>query len=121
MKAVCAPILLLASLGACTTLVPRAPSAPILAAPGSELVGRQVRLETSGGQISTLHFAPGGVVHAQFGANRISGTWVATPGQLCFSWSGSSRECWPYSAPLRRGQPVTLTSDRGNVVKVTLL
>lgn len=121
MKALVAPLLLLTSLGACATLVPPAGPGPVIAAPGSELIGREVRLETSGGQVSTLHFAPDGVVHAQFGSNRVAGTWVATRGQLCFSWSGSSRECWPYTGPLRRGETVTLTSDRGNVVKVTLL
>jgi hypothetical protein len=87
---------------------------------GAELVGQAIRLETSGGQVSTLRFADNGVVRAQFGTREITGSWVATGTQLCFAWTGSSRECWPYTQPLVRGETVTLTSDRGNVVRVTL-
>lgn len=119
MKALAAPLLALATLSACATVVP-APG-PAAWAPGSELINQRVRLQTASGQVSTLHFAPGGVVHAEFGGRQVTGTWVATPNQLCFAWPGASRECWPYTAPLRRGQMVTLTSDRGNVVRVTLL
>ena len=120
MKALVAPLLALATLSACATVVPPAQVA-VVRAPGTELVNQRVRLQTSGGQVSTLHFAPNGQVHAEFGGRQVTGTWVATPGQLCFSWAGSSRECWPYTAPWRRGQAMTLTSDRGNVVQVTLL
>ncbi|HEY0111668.1 MAG TPA: hypothetical protein VGB59_00800 [Allosphingosinicella sp.] len=88
--------------------------------PGKELVGRTVTLETAKGQVSQLHFQDDGEVEAQFGESRVQGNWTATGRLLCFSWSGSSRECWPYSAPFQRGRTVTLTSDRGNVVKVTL-
>jgi hypothetical protein len=88
--------------------------------PGSELVDRTVRIEAAGNQTYTMHFAPEGVVHAQFGGRNITGSWVATNTQLCFAWSGASRECWPYTAPLVRGQTVSLTSDRGNAVRVTL-
>jgi hypothetical protein len=87
---------------------------------GAELVGQALRLETSGGQVSTLRFADNGVVRAQFGTQELSGSWVATGTQLCFAWAGNSRECWPYTGPLVRGETVTLTSDRGNVVRVTL-
>jgi hypothetical protein len=89
-------------------------------APGAELIGRNVRLETSSGQASILRFEENGVVHAQFGGKDVAGNWVATRERLCFSWAGTSRECWPYSAPFERGETLTLTSDRGNVVKVTL-
>ncbi len=122
MKALAAPLLVLSTLSACATVIPPSDTAPILTRPiGAELTGRQVRVETANGQASTLHFADGGVVHAQFGSQQVTGSWVMTPGQLCFAWAGSSRECWPYTAPWRRGETVTLTSDRGNVVRVTLL
>jgi hypothetical protein len=88
--------------------------------PGAELIGRSVRLETASGQTSILRFEQGGVVHAQFGGKDVAGNWVATRDRLCFSWAGTSRECWPHSARFKRGETVTLTSDRGNVVKVTL-
>jgi hypothetical protein len=110
-------------LGACSTLVPPSPRADRVGMrpAGAELIGQSVRLETANGQASTLRFADNGVVRAQFGSQEVAGTWVATGTQLCFSWSGTSRECWPYSRPLVRGETMTLTSDRGNVVRVTLL
>ena len=121
MKALAAPLLVLATLSACATVVP--PPGPVAArwTPGSELIDQRVRMQTAAGQVSTLHFAPNGEVHAEFGGRQVTGTWVATPSQLCFSWQGSSRECWPYTAALRRGETVSLTSDRGNRVQVTLL
>jgi hypothetical protein len=122
MKALAVPILALAGLSACASVVPPAPAPMAVSrAPGAELIGQQVRLETAAGQVSTLHFAPNGVVHAQFGGQQVAGNWVANQTQLCFSWAGAARECWPYTAPLRRGQTVSLTSDRGNVLRVTLL
>jgi hypothetical protein len=120
MKALAAPFLALATLSACATVVPPAP-APVQWTPGAELMDQRIRMQTAGGQVSTLHFAPNGEVHAEFGGRQVTGTWVATSNQLCFSWAGSSRECWPYTAPLRRGETVSLTSDRGNRVQVTLL
>lgn len=110
-------------LGACSTLVPPSPGPDRMGMrpAGAELIGQSVRLETANGQVSTLRFAENGVVRAQFGNQEIAGTWVSTGTQLCFSWSGTSRECWPYARPLARGETVTLTSDRGNVVRVTLL
>ena len=114
--------LALVLLSACNTVVPRSVQPQQMAArpAGAELIGQALRLETAGGQVSTLRFADNGVVRAQFGTREITGSWVATANQLCFAWAGSSRECWPYTQPLVRGETVTLTSDRGNVVRVTL-
>jgi hypothetical protein len=89
------------------------------AQPGAELWNRTLQME-SRGQTSTLHFMRDGVVHAQFGGQQVAGRWQMENGQLCFYWTGAPRECWPYSQPLQRGQAVSLTSDRGNVVRVTL-
>lgn len=120
MKARAATILAAATLlSACSTLVPPGVS-PVVMAPGAELIGQTVRLETAGGQASSLHFADNGVVHAQFGSQQVTGNWVANDSRLCFAWTGAPRECWPYTAPFRRGETVTLTSDRGNQVRVTL-
>ena len=102
-------------LSACATLVPRG------AAPGQELVGRTLRVETSSGQVSTLLLNRNGTVTAAFGSNRIQGRWELVNGQLCFLWSGAPRECWPYAGQFRRGQAVPVTSDRGNNVRVTML
>jgi hypothetical protein len=117
MKAILAAISGAAMLAACAG---GSAPAPDRRTPGAELIGRSVTLETSAGQVSTLHFEDGGAVQAEFGGKQIAGNWVATGDRLCFAWSGNSRECWPYTAPFERGETATLTSDRGNVVKVTL-
>jgi hypothetical protein len=101
-------------LSACATMVPRG-------APGQELIGRTLRVETARGQVSTLLFNKNGAVTAAFGANQIQGKWELDNGQLCFLWGGAPRECWPYARQFRRGQVVPVTSDRGNNVRVTML
>ena len=87
---------------------------------GSELVDRSVRLEPARGQASTLYFNGDGSVRSVFGNREAMGRWGVRNKQLCFTWAGSFRECWPYAIPLQPGQTRTITSDRGNVVKVTL-
>ena len=116
MRKLFTPALVSASLllSACATLVPRG-------APGQELVGRTLRVETSRGQVSTLLLNRNGTVTAAFGPNQIQGRWELADGQLCFLWSGAPRECWPYAGQFRRGQAVPVTSDRGNNVRVTML
>ena len=93
---------------------------------GSELVGRSAKVATAKGQNSTLNFQRRGRITATFGRNQSQGRWfvVRSPeSKLCFVWGGReyTRECWPYTQPFRRGQMRTVRSDRGNVVKVTLL
>ena len=92
-------------------------------APGAELVWRNAALVTGNGQRSTLSFADGGRVSAAFARGRSSGRWWVRDRQLCFEWGGqaTTRECWPYARPFRTGQTRTVTSSRGNVVRVTLL
>ena len=101
------------SLGGCATLF-----GPRL---GSELVGRSARLEPARGQASTLFFASDGTVRATFGTRNTSGRWFVEKRRLCFLWVGNFRECWPYARRFRPGLPQELRSDRGNVVRVTLL
>lgn len=86
-----------------------------------EFVGRTMRVETAAGQISILRFAPDGVVRATFGTRTAEGRWRLDGEGLCFTWAGDFRECWPYEAPFREGRTTSLTSSRGNVVRVTLL
>ena len=107
-------------LAGCAVIPPAPPPVRTQVAPGAELVGRSIRVETSSGQASTLHFAPGGAVHATFGERQAAGRWEVADGRLCFTWPGAPRECWPYRGALPRGETVSLTSDRGNVVRVTL-
>ena len=117
MKPVLAAAAAAALLSACGTVRERSPEPR---APGDELIGRTLRLETAAGQTTILNFQRGGLVTAEFGGNSTTGSWVAAANQLCFSWAGRSRDCWPYTRPFERGETVTVTSDRGNVVRVTL-
>ena len=88
---------------------------------GYELVGHQVRMETSRGQVSTLTFREDLSVRAQFGQNSVTGRWQVSDDGLCFWWQSAPRECWPYRTPMRPGETRSLRSDRGNQVTVTLL
>jgi len=105
-------------LGGCSTVVPNR-GAPVTQMRGAELVGQNIRVE-SAGRTSTMTFRRDGTVIARFGEQQATGNWDVQPGKLCFAW-GSVRDCWPYLGALERGRTVTLTSDRGNVVRVTLL
>ena len=111
------------ALSACSVIPPgrRAAAPPVEAAPGAELFGQTLRVEAANGGISTLRFAPDGTVQATFGERTVNGNWTVAGQRLCFAWGGASRECWPYAAHFRRGETVTVTSERGNVVRVTLL
>ena len=85
-----------------------------------EFAGRTMRVETAAGQVSRLDFRRNGEVEARFDGRETKGRWSLERRRLCFTWAGNFRECWPYRRPFARGRTTTLTSDRGNVVKVTL-
>ena len=79
-------------------------------APGSEIVGQSVQVETNG-VTNTIYLDAGGVARIQTPAgNIVPGTWSAANGQLCLS-TGAAQECWPYAQPFQAGQPITLTSS----------
>ena len=79
-------------------------------APGSEIVGQSVQVETSG-VTNTVYFDAGGSARIQTPAgNIVPGTWSAANGQLCLS-TGAAQECWPYARPFQAGQQITLTSS----------
>ena len=86
-----------------------------------EFVGRSMRVETSGGQVTLLSFRRDGTVTARFGDQRTQGRWSLDRRRLCFTWARNFRECWPYAQRFREDRTVTIRSDRGNVVRVTLL
>lgn len=85
-----------------------------------EFVGRTLRIESTGGQVTNLDLHRDGTVVARFGKQETRGTWDLERRQLCFTWAGSFRECWPYRRPFERGRTVDITSSRGNEVRVTL-
>ncbi len=101
------------ALSACATLVPRV-------VPGTELIGHSVQMVTARGQASVLHFQEDGTVRATYAGGQTSGRWFMRGNQLCFAWGSAPQECWPYATPLSRGRARSITSDRGNVVQVTL-
>lgn len=84
-----------------------------------EFVGRAIEVQAASGQ-TTLRFDADGTVRAQFGQQQTQGRWNVQRQQLCFTWGGSYRECWPYTRPFRTGRTVALTSDRGNAIRATL-
>jgi hypothetical protein len=99
---------------------------PAAGALGSELYGEgvTVRVDLSGREYNTLTFHNDGTVsnliHSSGQVAR--GRWWLADQQLCLNWDGTSRpECWPYPTALQPGQAVSLTSDRGNRVTVTML
>ena len=85
-----------------------------------EFVGRALDVVAANGQTTTLRFRRDGVVTARFNESETEGQWSLSPRELCFTWRRTFRECWPYTQPFRRGRPVAITSDRGNVVRVTM-
>ena len=89
-------------------------TAPVAAiaqwAPGSEIVGHSVEVETAGGT-NTIYFDAGGVARIETPAGKIvPGSWSAANGQLCLS-AGGPHECWPYARPFQAGQQMSLTSS----------
>jgi transposase len=87
---------------------------------GPEFVGRTIRVEAAGGQVTRLSFRRDGTVRARFGERETNGRWSLERRQLCFTWAQNFRECWPYRRAFQRGRTVALTSSRGNNVRVTL-
>ena len=78
-------------------------------------------MTAANGQVTTLRFRENGLVRARFGGRSLDGRWRIAGRRLCFDWPQARRECWPYREPFQRGRARTLTSDRGNVVRVTMI
>ncbi|HEY0012965.1 MAG TPA: hypothetical protein VGB79_08950 [Allosphingosinicella sp.] len=85
-----------------------------------EFVGRSLDVVAANGQTTVLRFRRDGGVTARFNESETQGQWSLRPGELCFTWRQTFRECWPYTQRFREGRPVSITSDRGNVVRVTM-
>lgn len=87
---------------------------------GPEFVGRALEVVAANGQQTVLRFRPDGIVTARFNDQESEGRWTFEGRELCFTWRQTFRECWPETPRLREGRPVTIRSDRGNAVTVTL-
>jgi len=82
-------------------------------APGSELIGHSVAVETRG-VINTVYFDPGGAARIASDTGReYPGRWVVEAQQLCLEIGTGARECWAYQAPLQAGQAMAMTSTCG--------
>ena len=85
-----------------------------------EFVGRSMEVVAANGQTTILRFSRDGTVVARFAGQESAGRWELRPSELCFTWRQTFRECWPYLQRFREGRTVAITSDRGNVVQVTM-
>lgn len=85
-----------------------------------EFVGRTMRVEAANGQVTMLRFERDGTVVARFNERETQGRWSLEPTQLCFTWARNFRECWPYTERFREDRTVSIRSDRGNTVQVTM-
>jgi hypothetical protein len=89
-------------------------------APEPVFAGRLMTVVAASGQASTLRFERDGTVRAIFGKQETQGRWRLDGGDLCFTWAGDYKECWKDIGTFERRRTRTITSNRGNVVKVTL-
>lgn len=101
------------------------PAPPIAGALGSELYAPNATVRVDlphDTNILTFH-SDGAVDNLVRSTNMVAhGRWWVVGNQLCINWNGTHRpECWPYPAAWVPGETLTVTSDRGNTVKVTLL
>ncbi len=87
-------------------------------APGSEIVGQTLQVETNG-VTNSVYLGPGGqATITSPGGRSVNAAWTAANGQLCLH-SGGAQECWPYQAAFQPGQTVTLTSNCNAVSRWT--
>lgn len=100
--------------GGCSTILPRDRTSVSPA-------GQTLQVVAANGATSRMQFRPNGQVVAAFGDRSVTGEWNLQQDGLCFRWGNSAVECWPYARPFERGRTVTVTSTRGNTVRVTRL
>lgn len=96
----------------------------VLVAPPSDLTGTVIRAATLDGDVvNRVHFYPNGVIHIvpESGDVAIPGTYEVANNQLCLNWAPRGIECWPYTRAFQMNETVTLTSDRGQMARVTML
>lgn len=100
----------------------------ILAAPSdaeAALQGTTVEVASADRRVrNRLQFLPDGVVYIvpeSRRAVRFPARWEIRDNWLCVNWRPRGAECWPYEQGFRVGEPVTLTSNRGQTVHVTLI
>jgi hypothetical protein len=91
---------------------------------GRDLLGTTVEVSSVDRAVTNrLQFLPDGVVYIvpSNRAVRFPARWEIRDNWLCVDWRPRGAECWPYEQGFRVGEPVTLTSNRGQTVHVTLI
>jgi hypothetical protein len=80
-------------------------------APGSELVGQSVQVETNE-IVNTIYFDPNGAARivSPSGLVVVQAAWTTGNAQLCLQ-TRTGHECWPYQTAFQPGQTVTLVSN----------
>jgi hypothetical protein len=85
---------------------------------------RTIRAESLDGLIvNTIYLDGDGslrIISEEDGATT-HGHWFARNDMVCLEWRPRGRECWPFERVAARGEPIVITSDRGQRVRVTLL
>jgi hypothetical protein len=81
-------------------------------APGSEIVGQSIQVQTNG-VTNTIYFDQGGAARiVSPGGNVVNATWTTNGQQLCLN-TGAANECWSYTQAFQAGQNVSMTSSCG--------
>jgi hypothetical protein len=91
---------------------------------GGELPGTVVEVRSANREVTNqLQFLPDGIVYIVPAdrAVRFPARWEIRDNWLCVDWRPRGAECWPYEQGFRLGEPVTLTSNRGQTVHITLI
>jgi len=92
-------------------IAPQAASAQTGWAPGTEITGHAVQVQT-GGVTNTVHFDQGGTARIMTpSGSEVQGRWFVENQMLCLQNGAGARECWPYRTAFQTGQAVDLTSS----------
>ena len=84
--------------------------------------GRTVRIETQSGLKNNVNFAPDGTMTIEVvgsGLPVVEGFYGMQGNNVCINFSPRGQECWPY-VQMAVGETRTVTSDRGQTLKVTM-
>ncbi len=118
-----------ASLAGCTHYV-GASGAPVPASEiepysswPTELEGRTVDIVTEDGIENRINFRPGGEMEILVGegGHVVEGVWgYQNEDTICVAFAPRGEECWPYE-PMAIGETQTVTSNRGQTLRVTMI
>ena len=95
-----------------------------LVAPPAELDGTVIRAASvDGSVVNRVHFYPDGAIRIvpEDGQSALPGTYTVQGEQLCLHWQPRGSECWPYARAFQPGETVSLTSNRGQTLRITLV